>query len=90
MLFRLNDVCQYIDVLVSSYLQKNPSTIRQPEEDRGRENYTMTGWVNLPKSMVAGKYVAPLCSEAADSTYVRDSDMEVWASKSGRKKSLYA
>lgn len=65
------------------YLQKNPSTIRQPEEDRGRDNYTMTGWVKLPRSMPVSRHISSLCSEAADSTYIRDVDIKTWATRPG-------
>lgn len=64
-------------------LQKNPSTIRQPEEDRGRENFTMTAWVNLPRATPISRHVYPLCSEALDSTYISDFDIQILASKPG-------
>ncbi|EDS43566.1 out at first protein [Culex quinquefasciatus] len=59
--------------------QKNPSTIRSPEEDRGKENYTMTGWVLLDRAGPISRHIAPLCSEAQDSTYARDVDLKAWA-----------
>lgn len=67
--------------------QKNPSTIRQPEEDRGRENYTMTAWVELDRSKPISRHVSSLCSEAADSTYVRDADLKAWAEMPGNNSS---
>lgn len=63
--------------------QKNPSTIRTPEEDKGKESFTMTAWVNLNKSMPITRHLAGLCSEAADSTYVRDIDLKAWAELPG-------
>ncbi|KXJ83923.1 hypothetical protein RP20_CCG026023 [Aedes albopictus] len=59
--------------------QKNPSTIRTPEEDKGKENYTMTGWVVLDRAAPISRHIAPLCSEAPDSTYARDVDLKAWA-----------
>ncbi|ETN58901.1 hypothetical protein AND_009469 [Anopheles darlingi] len=63
--------------------QKNPSTIRTPEEDRGKENYTMTGWVLLDRAAPISRHVAPLCAEAQESTYVRDTDLKAWAELPG-------
>lgn len=59
--------------------QKNPSTIRQPEEDRGRENYTMTAWIDLMRSPAISRHIPNLCAEASDATYVRDVDVKAWA-----------
>uniref|UniRef100_A0A182F509 Out at first protein BRICHOS-like domain-containing protein n=1 Tax=Anopheles albimanus TaxID=7167 RepID=A0A182F509_ANOAL len=64
--------------------QKNPSTIRTPEEDRGKENYTMTGWVQLDRAAPISRHVAPLCAEAQESTYVRDTDLKAWAELPGK------
>lgn len=62
--------------------QKNPSTIRQPEEDRMRENYTMTAWIDLMRSPTISRHIPSLCSEASDATYVRDVDLKAWADTS--------
>lgn len=66
------------------YIQKNPSTIRQPEEDRGRENYTMTGWVEIERSTPISRHIPALCSEANNSTYVRDVDLKAWSELPGK------
>lgn len=63
--------------------QKNPSTIRQPEEDRGRDNYTMTAWVDLTQSTPLSRHISNLCSEAPDATYIRDVDLKAWAEMPG-------
>lgn len=68
---------------MSKLRQKNPNTIRQPEEDRGRENFTMTAWVNLPRSTAISRHTLPICSEAIDSTYISDFDLKILASKPG-------
>lgn len=65
-------------------MQKNPTTIRTPEEDRGKENFTMTGWVNLDRSTPISRHLSSLCSEASDSTYVRDVDLKMWAELPGK------
>lgn len=58
-----------------------------PEEDRGRENYTMTGWlVNLDRSSPISRHLS-ICNEAKDSaTYVRDVDLKAWAEIPGKYK----
>lgn len=66
------------------YIQKNPSTIRQPEEDKGRENYTMTGWVEIERSTPISRHIPALCSEANNSTYVRDVDLKAWSELPGK------
>ncbi|XP_059614018.1 out at first protein [Phlebotomus argentipes] len=63
--------------------QKNPSTIRVPEEDRGKENFTMTAWVLLERSSSISRHIASLCAEASDSTYARDLDLRAWAELPG-------
>lgn len=54
-----------------------------PEDDRGKENYTMTSWINLERSAPISRQIATLCAEAKDSTYVRDSDLKAWAELPG-------
>ncbi|XP_063701175.1 out at first protein [Culicoides brevitarsis] len=63
--------------------QKNPHTVRTPEEDRGKENFTMTGWIHLDKSSPISRHISYLCSEAQDSTYVRDVDIKAWSELPG-------
>ncbi|CAO1317718.1 unnamed protein product [Diamesa serratosioi] len=67
--------------------QKNPTTVRTPEEDRGKENYTMTGWVNLERSLPISRHLS-ICSEAKDSTYVREADLKSWAELPGSSISI--
>lgn len=64
--------------------QKNPGTIRTAEEDRGRENYQMDLFVDVPRSGVISKHIATLCSEAKDATYTRRTDLNRWASQPGK------
>ncbi|KAK6636249.1 hypothetical protein RUM43_009907 [Polyplax serrata] len=66
--------------------QKNPGTIRIPEEDRGRENFTMTHFVDLQQSDVISEHIASLCGEAKDATYTRESDLHKWANIPGKMK----
>lgn len=66
--------------------QKNPNTVRVPEEDRGKDNYTMTGWVLLEKSGPISRHIQQLCAEAQDSTYIREHDIKMWADLPGKFK----
>ncbi|EAT45104.1 AAEL003578-PA [Aedes aegypti] len=68
--------------------QKNPSTIRTPEEDKGKENYTMTGWVVLDRASPISRHISPLCSEAPEATYARDVDLKAWAELPGSSISI--
>lgn len=63
--------------------QKNPHTIRTPEEDKGRETYTMSSWVQLNRSLSITRHLQSLCAEATDATYVRDVDLKAWAELPG-------
>lgn len=63
--------------------QKNPSTIRIPEEDKGKEILKMTSWVYINRSLPISKHLAGLCPEAIESTYIRNSDLKEWAELTG-------
>lgn len=63
--------------------QKNPHTIRTPEEDKGRETFTMSSWVQLNRSLPITRHLQGLCAEAMDATYVRDVDLKAWAELPG-------
>lgn len=67
----LDSLCVFV-----FFFQKNPSTIRQAEEDQGRENFTMNAWLNLDRSTPISQHIKGLCGEAKDSTYVRDIDLK--------------
>lgn len=62
--------------------------MRTPEEDKGKENFTMTGWVNLERSSPISRHLSSICSEAKDSTYVRDVDLKSWAELPGNLDNL--
>lgn len=48
----------------------------------------MTGWVNLDRSTPISRHISSLCSEASDSTYIRDADIRTWATLPGKHISL--
>lgn len=63
--------------------QKNPSTIRTPEEDLGRTNYTMDYTVVLPHAGLISPYIADFCAEAGEATYTRHIDLMLWSAAQG-------
>ncbi|XP_011293766.1 out at first protein [Musca domestica] len=63
--------------------QKNPSTIRTPEEDKGKDTFTMTSWVHLNRSQPISRHLLTMCGEAIDATYVRDVDLKAWSELPG-------
>ncbi|KAK9876663.1 hypothetical protein WA026_014039 [Henosepilachna vigintioctopunctata] len=69
---------------MSKLRQKNPSAIRIPEEDLGKENYTMEYNVILQHSGVFSPHISDLCAEAKDSTYVRHQDLTIWSVNQGK------
>lgn len=64
--------------------QKNPSTIRTPEEDNGRTNRTMDYVVLLQHSGIISPHIADLCNEAGSATYTRHEDIAKWAVLQGK------
>ncbi|XP_037958366.1 out at first protein isoform X2 [Teleopsis dalmanni] len=68
---------------MSKLRQKNPSNIRTPEEDKGKETFTMTSWVHLNRSTPISRHLYGVCAEAIDATYVRDVDLKAWAELPG-------
>jgi len=55
-----------------------------PEEDRGRHNLTMDLFIDVPRSSIISRHIAPMCTEAKDSTYTRQADVKMWAEQSGK------
>ena len=50
----------------------------QPEEDRGKEIYTMSGMLVVDKASDISRHIPGMCQEATESTYERDSDLKLW------------
>lgn len=69
---------------MSKLRQKNPGTVRTPEEDRGRANYTMDYTVDLSRAAIISPHIPDVCSEAGDATFVRHEDIVVWALAQGK------
>ncbi|KAJ8922637.1 hypothetical protein NQ315_007669 [Exocentrus adspersus] len=59
--------------------QKNPSTIRTPEDDLGRTNHTMDYVVVLKHSGIISPHIADMCAEAGMATYTVHEDVVKWA-----------
>ncbi|XP_063927942.1 out at first protein [Zophobas morio] len=74
---------------MSKLRQKNPSTIRTPEEDLGRTNYTMDYTVVLPHSGLISPFIGDLCAEAGEATYTRHADLVMWAAVQGIPETTY-
>jgi hypothetical protein len=74
---------------MSKLRQKNPSTIRTPEEDLGRTNYTMDYSVVLPHSGLISPHISELCAEAGEATYTRHADLVLWAASQGIPETTY-
>ncbi|XP_070548686.1 out at first protein-like [Ptychodera flava] len=60
---------------MSKLRQKNPGTIRNPEEDKGQEYLQMDLQVDIKESRKFSKHIYNACVEAQDSTYIRESDL---------------
>lgn len=62
--------------------QKNPSTVRVAEEDRGWRQSTATGWASRalrPLSLPAAR----LCARAGERVYLRAADLARWSPRPG-------
>lgn len=68
---------------MSKLRQKNPSTVRIAEEDKGRANYTMNLFLDVDQSGAVSQHIQALCSTAADTTYTRREDLKQWAMRPG-------
>lgn len=69
---------------MSKLRQKNPGTIRTPEEEKPRDNYTMDYTVDLSRSNIFSPHINDLCSEASEASYTRNEDIQMWAQTQGR------
>ncbi|KAI9553238.1 hypothetical protein GHT06_021134 [Daphnia sinensis] len=63
---------------IAKLRQKNPHTVRYPEEDNGHENATFEYTLDISKSKVISNHIQPLCVEAK-TIYVQEADLKVWA-----------
>ncbi|XP_033641286.1 out at first protein-like [Asterias rubens] len=64
---------------MSKLRQKNPGTIRNPEEDKGQERLIMTLGVNLDLAKSISPYVFNMCSKAETLIFSRESDLKAWS-----------
>lgn len=63
--------------------QKNPGTIRIPEDNKGVFNVTIDMKIKLKDSAYISRHVGLLCSEARDTTFTSKLDIDKWASVPG-------
>ncbi|XP_077985650.1 out at first protein-like isoform X2 [Glandiceps talaboti] len=61
---------------MSKLRQKNPGTIRNPEEDKGQELLLMDLEIDLKQADKFSKHIFNSCMEARESTYIRESDVK--------------
>ncbi|XP_076053004.1 BRICHOS-like domain-containing protein out at first [Oratosquilla oratoria] len=63
---------------MSKLRQKNPGTVRTPEEDRGTEDIELDVSLDVQGSKMLSSHIPVLCSEAAQSTYAREHEIKIW------------
>ncbi|XP_044732499.1 out at first protein-like [Chrysoperla carnea] len=68
---------------MSKLRQKNPGTIRVPEDDRGGKNYSMDYFVNIATASAISRHISSFCAEAVNASYTRKQDLLMWARKPG-------
>ncbi|XP_050299573.1 out at first protein [Anthonomus grandis grandis] len=68
---------------MSKLRQKNPSTVRVPEEDLGRVNHTMDYTVIIKHSGIISPFIREVCAEAAQASYTRFEDIMKWSNIHG-------
>lgn len=61
--------------------QKNPRTVRVPEEQRAPEHLYMDVAVNYSRANPLSAHINNLCAEAMDAVYARESDVKHWMEK---------
>lgn len=44
----------------------------------------MSGWLAVDKASVISRHIPAMCQEAAESTYVPDSDLRLWTEMPGK------
>lgn len=64
-------------------LQKNPSTVRVAEEDRGWRQTTATAWAGHALHMLSLP-AARHCLAARDRVYLRAADLARWSPRPGK------
>ncbi|XP_071957859.1 out at first protein-like [Antedon mediterranea] len=64
---------------MSKLRQKNPGTIRTPEEDLGIEDHTMNLAIDPKKSSQFSKHIETMCAEAKTTTFTSVLDIKGWS-----------
>ncbi|CAL4204878.1 unnamed protein product [Meganyctiphanes norvegica] len=63
---------------MSKLRQKNPGTVRTPEEDRGTEDFDLDLSVDVTTASSLSSHIPRLCGEASTATYASDRDLKLW------------
>lgn len=66
---------------MSKLRQKNPGTVRSPEEDRRTEEVELDVSVDISASNILSPHIPHLCALAPTSTYASDQDIKLWATQ---------
>ncbi|KAK3885006.1 hypothetical protein Pcinc_010747 [Petrolisthes cinctipes] len=66
---------------MSKLRQKNPGTVRVPEEDRGTEEVELDVSVDVSRAGILSPHLPRLCSLAPTATYASDRDIKLWATQ---------
>ncbi|XP_062577557.1 out at first protein-like [Saccostrea cucullata] len=69
---------------MSKLRQKNPSTIRSPEEEKVPEMHIMDLRMDLRKTNVLSPYIHKVCQDANLTTYTKESDIRMWSQALGQ------
>lgn len=66
---------------MSKLRQKNPGTVRSPEEDRRTEEVELDVSVDVSASSILSPHIPHMCALASTSTYASDQDIKLWATQ---------
>ena len=66
-----------LEMVTDLSLQKNPSAIRHPEEEKPREEIEMDLLVSMGQAGILSHHIGRLCQAAGSSVFARDADLNV-------------
>ncbi|CAH1797438.1 unnamed protein product [Owenia fusiformis] len=70
---------------MSKLRQKNPSAIRHPEDDKGREPHQKDLLVNSERSHLLSPHINKICNDAKESTYTSEADLKAISHSTDRE-----
>jgi len=60
-------------------LQKNPTAIRMPEEERPAQSYLLDISLSVNKLHLLSPHLYNICKEAKDTVFAQEADMRTWS-----------